>query len=84
MLLATLEAAAVKRAQPIPAAVLDAVRISVGNQSVARHFWQAALGLSVIHECEIGDPLVREVWRIPHGAPSCLPSKRPKDSSANR
>ena len=46
---------------------MNAVRISVGNGSVARHFWESALGLHFIDECEVADNATREVWGIRHG-----------------
>ena len=48
--------------------MLKAVRISVGNGSVARHFWETALGLHFVDESEIADEATREVWGIRHGA----------------
>ena len=40
--------------------MLKAVRISVGNGSVARHFWETALGLHFVDECEVSDAATRE------------------------
>ena len=48
--------------------VLNAVRVSVGNGSVARHFWETALGLHFVDEREVSDAGTREVWGIRHGA----------------
>ena len=48
--------------------MIDAIRISVGNGSVARHFWETALGLHFVEEREISDAETREVWGIRHGA----------------
>ena len=48
--------------------MLRAVRISVGNGSVARHFWETALGLHFVDEQEVSDPKTREVWGIRNGA----------------
>lgn len=47
--------------------MIDAVRISVGNGSVARHFWETALGLHFVDECEVSDTQTREIWGIRHG-----------------
>ena len=47
--------------------MIDAVRISVGNGSVARHFWESALGLNFVDEGEVTDSALREVWGIRHG-----------------
>lgn len=47
--------------------MIDAVRISVGNGSVARHFWETALGLHFVDESEVTDGATREVWGIRHG-----------------
>ena len=47
---------------------IDAVRISVANGSVARHFWETALGLHFVDECEISNAETREVWGIRHGS----------------
>jgi hypothetical protein len=50
------------------AALLDAVRISVGNGSVARHFWETALGLHFVYERDISsDRATREAWDIRRG-----------------
>lgn len=46
---------------------IDAIRISVGNGSVARHFWETALGLSFVEEHEISDAETREVWGVRRG-----------------
>ena len=48
--------------------MIDAIRISVGNGSVARHFWETALGLTFVHELAIADGETREVWGVRHGA----------------
>ena len=50
------------------AASIDSVRVSVGNGSVARHFWETALGLHFVEEREISDAHTREVWGIRHGS----------------
>lgn len=46
---------------------IDAIRISVGNGSVARHFWETALGLYFVDEYEISNAEMREIWGIRHG-----------------
>jgi len=55
-------------AAPAKSTVLDAIRISVGNGSVARHFWETALGLHFVSERDIIDEATREVWDIRRGA----------------
>ena len=49
------------------ATMLDAVRISVGNGSVARHFWETALGLHFVSERDVIDSETREIWDIRRG-----------------
>jgi hypothetical protein len=56
-------------AAPAKAAVLDAVRVSVGNGSVARHFWETALGLHFVYERDLSsDWPIRDAWNIRRGS----------------
>lgn len=54
-------------AAPSRTALLDAVRVSVGNGSVARHFWETALGLRFVSERDVCEEETREVWDIRRG-----------------
>ena len=56
--------------EPLRSGVLDAVRVSVGNGSFARHFWETALGLHFVSEREVpsSDHKTRDAWGIRHGA----------------
>ena len=49
-------------------ATLESIRISVRYGSVARHFWETALGLHFVWEHAVSDAATREVWGIRNGA----------------
>ena len=57
----------VQPALPTRSNFIGAIRISVGNGSVARHFWETAMGLHFVDEHEILDAETREIWGIRRG-----------------
>ena len=61
---------------------LQAIRISVANLAVARRFYEAAFGVSLVAETEVTDPVLRRLWNAEGGSLRMARLERPDSSSA--